>query len=117
MAQSDTCIIGSGLSVKGSVRGDAPLTVRGVVEGSVQLGGELRVEAGGRVEADVEATRVVVEGSLTGDILAREAIVIEAGATVIGNLQTPRLAIAEGAHFRGRVEMEFDLPEAPAESN
>lgn len=103
-------MIGPGTTIRGSISGDEDLVVEGRVEGSIQLSRELTVAAGATIEADVEAQGVFVSGSLKGSATGRETIVLERGATVSGALKTPRLVIADGAHFTGKVEMDFEIP-------
>lgn len=107
MAQNDACVIGATVTIAGRIAGDRGLQVAGVVEGSVSLSGDLVVELGGRVKADVAVNRLVVRGELSGSIEARESVVLESGARVVGDIRTPRLAIHEGAAFRGAVEMDM----------
>jgi cytoskeletal protein CcmA (bactofilin family) len=102
---SGACQIGAGVSIVGTIAGDAGVVVAGRIEGSIALGGPLTVEAGARVEAQVRATRVTVRGTVVGSVEATEALVIEAGASLTGDVRTPRLSIAEGAAFRGSVDM------------
>ncbi|TVR03542.1 MAG: polymer-forming cytoskeletal protein [Deltaproteobacteria bacterium] len=110
MAQSEMCVIGPGIRINGRISGRNALAVHGQVEGTVSLEAALRVEEGATVVADVEATTVVVRGALSGNVQASESIRIEDGARVIGDLRTPRLSIAEGAIFKGSVDMDVSLP-------
>lgn len=105
MATNDACLVGSTVTITGRISGSRSLIVAGTIEGAVSLGGELTIENGGAVRADVAVTRLVVRGELTGNIEASEAVVLEAGSRVTGDVRTPRLAIHEGAAFRGHVDM------------
>lgn len=93
------------LSVRGRVTGREDLFVAGRLEGSVELAGHLFVEPTGIVEADVVAITVSIEGVLVGDVAARRAIELRAGARVVGKLSAPRVAIEPGAQYRGAIEM------------
>ena len=103
-------MIGPTTSVKGRITGDEDLTVRGTVEGSLKLSKSLTVEKGATVNASVEAVRVVLSGELTGNVDAGEHIRVDSGASLIGDVSCPKIAIAEGAHFEGRIDMAFDIP-------
>ncbi len=105
-------MIGPGTTIRGNVSGDEDLEVQGRVEGALRLSKDLEVSEGAVLEADVEARSVHVAGRIAGNVTAPEALVVEAGATVVGDVTTQRLMIAEGAHFKGRVHMDFDLPGA-----
>lgn len=103
---NETYVVGANTRVNGRVTGTESLLVRGTLEGTIELGGSVTIEAGASVRADVTAARVLVRGTVEGSITAREAVVIEAGARVTADVTTPRISIQEGAVFRGGIEME-----------
>ncbi len=105
------CVLGSQISVHGTLTGEEDLVVEGRVEGNVGLAGHLVVAEPGVVEANVQVESIEIHGEVTGDIVASRAITIEKGARVTGNVRAPRVVIRDGAHFQGTVEMQFDLPE------
>ena len=104
------CTIGKGTTVRGSLTGGEDLAIAGRLEGSVVLTGHLLVEAGGVVVAGIEAQRLTVRGVVQGDVNAIEAVTVASGATLLGTVRAPRLELQEGARFRGRVEMDVNLP-------
>ncbi len=105
-------MIGPGTTVRGNISGDEDLTVEGRVEGAVRLSKDLEVAKGAVLEAEVDARAVHVAGSITGNVNASDSLIVEAGAAIVGDVTTPRLVVAEGAHFKGRVTMDFELPGA-----
>lgn len=111
MAQSEACVIGPETRINGRVSGQGGLVVRGHVEGTIAVSDSVDIDPGGVVVADVEARALVVRGTLNGNVVAAEAVRIEEGARVVGDLRTPRIAIAEGAVFRGRIDMDVSLPD------
>lgn len=98
-------IIGQATFIRGSVRGDGDLNVAGRIEGNIELSGEVVFEESALIKSSVSARRIVVRGAIAGDLTATEAIVLEAGARVVGDLSAARVSIDEGALFRGRIEM------------
>jgi cytoskeletal protein CcmA (bactofilin family) len=103
--------IGGSARVRGRVQGEGDLVVEGQVLGPVALRGHLTVSEGGSVVGDaVEAQAVTVAGSLEGEVTAAGAIDLLPTARVKGNLRGAGITIAEGAHFSGRLDSEFDLP-------
>jgi cytoskeletal protein CcmA (bactofilin family) len=98
--------IEAGITIEGSVRGDGELTVAGRVRGVLTLVGTLVIEEGGSVEAEVEASAVVVAGLLTGSVTAHDELRVLAGGCVDARVRAARLAMADGAIFRG----EFMAP-------
>lgn len=107
---SAPCHIGPRISVRGTLAGEEDLVVEGRVEGSIALTGHLAVAEAGVVEADIEVDSVDVHGQVEGDILAATAITLHESARVSGNLRAPRVVIADGAQFKGTVEMDVQLP-------
>jgi cytoskeletal protein CcmA (bactofilin family) len=92
--------------MKGELSGSEDLAVEGKVEGTIELrDNALTVGPNGRVEAQVFAKSVIVLGMVTGNITASERIDICKEGSVDGNITSPRVAIADGAHFRGSVDM------------
>lgn len=105
--------IGRSVHVKGELTGNEDLTVDGTVEGRVDLNGHnLTIGTHGRITAEVSAKRVVVRGHVTGDILAEERIEVADGGVVEGDLTAPKVVLAEGARFKGSVDMLTGTPPA-----
>ncbi len=102
-------MIGPGTTIRGTITGDEDLQVQGRVEGAVRISKDLDVAQSAVLEAEVEARNVRVAGSVTGNVNAGDSFVVESGATVVGDVKTPRLSIAEGARFKGRIEMDFEV--------
>ncbi|TAK19756.1 MAG: polymer-forming cytoskeletal protein [Myxococcaceae bacterium] len=96
--------IESGLTIEGSVRGEGELVVAGRLRGALVLNGTLVVEEGGIVEAEVEANGVVVAGVLSGSVTAHDEMRIQPGGYVDARVRAARLAVAEGAVFRGDLQ-------------
>ena len=99
-------IIGPGLVVEGEISGENGVTVTGTVKGRLAVSGPVSVEQGGVVEADVEATEVRVDGILTGNVVASERVELSENARVVGDVRSPRIRIADGAGFKGHIDME-----------
>lgn len=106
MATNDgSTIIGETITVTGNVSGDEDLTVRGRIEGSIAIGKTLIVEQTGVVRAEVQAANCVISGVVVGNIAASESVEITKEARMVGDISAPRVIIADGASFRGRVDM------------
>ena len=99
--------IGKSLVIKGEVNSQEDLTVEGSIEGTVNLREHvLTIGSHGHIKAEIFAKVVIVEGTVTGTITASEKVDLRETGSVDGHLVAPRVAIAEGAHFRGKVQME-----------
>ena len=100
-------IIGKSIVIKGELRGSEDLTVEGQVEGKIALKQHvLTIGAHGRIRAQVFAKSVVVVGEVIGNIEATERVAIRNEGSVEGDIKAPRVAIAEGAKFRGGIDMQ-----------
>lgn len=97
-------VIGRTTRVRGRVTGAVDLHVEGFVDGEIAVSGDVTVDAHGLVGASVQGRRLVVRGAVKGDLLGEEAVVLEDGARVVGDVRAPRVAIAAGALVRGYVE-------------
>src|SRR5208283_3194431 len=93
---SNRSVIGRAARVRGRVTGAVDLEVQGYVEGEISVGGDVTVDTGGMVGASVHGRRLVVRGAVKGDLTADEAILLEDGARVVGDVRAPRVAIAPG---------------------
>jgi len=97
--------ISQGIRIKGEITGSEDLFVDGPIEGKINLAnGSLTVGPNGTVKADVVAREVIVRGRVEGKILGRERVQLWSTGQVIGEVQTQRLAIEDGAVLRGKVE-------------
>ncbi len=99
-------VVGKSIVVKGELHGSEDVTIEGQVEGKITLQQHvLTVGTHGRIHADVLAKSVVVLGEVVGNIEATGTVSIRAEGTVDGDIKAPRVAITEGARFRGGIDM------------
>jgi cytoskeletal protein CcmA (bactofilin family) len=99
-------ILGPSVALRGELAGDEDLLIEGQFDGSVHLGEHcVTVGAQGQVKAEIQALRVVVQGSVTGNITARERIEICKTGRVMGDLMAAGIAIEDGAYFKGSIEI------------
>ena len=66
-----------------------------------------------RIDAEVTAKVVIVLGQLVGNVTVKDKFELLAGGSMQGNVKAPRIAMADGATFNGKVEMPGGKP-APA---
>ena len=107
-------MIGVKVKVNGDIISSEDLLVEGQVNGTITLTDcELIIGASGRVEADINAKTVRIEGEVKGDIDGGERVVICASGNVQGNLTAPRVMLEDGGRFKGSIDMGGSKP-APA---
>jgi cytoskeletal protein CcmA (bactofilin family) len=99
-------IIGQGITIEGEITSDEEVVVAGTVRGKLNVDGPVTIDAGAVVEADIGATSLAVGGSVTGNVTASERVDLLSGARLIGDVKAARLTIADGASFKGNVDMD-----------
>jgi len=97
---------GKSVAIKGELSGSEDLTLGGQMEGTISLPAHtLTVGPQAEVRADISAKAVVVMGSISGTVSAGDRVEIRATGSVIGDVTSPKLVIADGGSLRGKVEM------------
>ncbi len=94
-ASETVSLIGSGMQIVGSVDSPGVVRVAGTILGSVNAT-QVLVARGGKVDGDVHAREAVLDGEVTGSIVA-ERVEVQSSAVIRGEITTPRLMIHEGA--------------------
>ncbi len=98
--------IGKDLTFDGTVKGSGSIRVEGVVKGTLEVQNEVIIGSGGIVEGDIKADLVTVEGKLDGNVEARQKISINKTGSMKGNIIAPRVVVASGAVYKGKIDME-----------
>jgi cytoskeletal protein CcmA (bactofilin family) len=99
-------IIGAGITVEGEITSDEDVTVQGTLRGKLVAKDAVTVEGSGVVEADITGGPVSVAGAVTGNIASTDRVDLQNGARVVGNVRATRITIADGAQFKGNVDMD-----------
>jgi cytoskeletal protein CcmA (bactofilin family) len=96
--------IGRGVAIEGNITSTQDLRIDGTVKGAIEVGGHtLTVGAGAAITANVVAKSVLINGSVIGNVTASERIELQATGSVQGDLTSPRVVMAEGAHVQGKI--------------
>ncbi len=99
-------VIGAGITIEGEVSSDDDVTIGGTLRGKLEVDGTVTVESDAIVEADIGAHSVAIGGTVTGNVIAVERVDLLSGGKLIGDVKAARLTIADGAVFKGNVDME-----------
>jgi cytoskeletal protein CcmA (bactofilin family) len=99
-------IIGAGITIEGEVTSDDDVVVAGTIRGKLTARDAVTVEAGAVVEADIAGGPLAVAGHVTGNITSNDRVDLQSGAKVVGNVKAARITIADGAQFKGNVDMD-----------
>jgi len=103
----ETVNIGKSVVIKGELSGSEDLTIEGQVDGKIELRENvLTIGPNARIKAQVFAKSVIVLGKVNGNVSASEKVDIREHGSVEGDIVAPRLGIADGAYFRGAIDMQ-----------
>ncbi len=94
-------------SVEGTLRTDRDLRVEGSVTGTIQCDGVLFVAEGALVDAEIDASSIIVAGDMRGTVRCRGRLEIRSTGIVRGDVRTSALVILEGARYEGQIAMEI----------
>jgi cytoskeletal protein CcmA (bactofilin family) len=100
-----TSLLSKKVKIEGNIQGDEDLRVEGHFKGTIKVVGDFFVGQSGVVEADVEADNIVIQGQITGNVLARKQLEIQSSGQLLGDCQAKSIDIREGAIFEGRSSM------------
>jgi cytoskeletal protein CcmA (bactofilin family) len=101
--------IGKSLHVKGELSGNEDLTIEGKVEGKISLNGyNVTIGETGQVAAEIHAKSVVVAGLVKGNLNAADRVEVAATGTVMGDIRSPRVVLADGCRFKGSIDMDAE---------
>lgn len=100
--------LGPELKIRGQINGDEDFKIDGKVEGPISLGNHrLTLGPGAEVLGDIHSAEIVVFGDVTGNLMAQDRVEVKRDASVTGDLKTSRIAIEDGAHVKGAVEINW----------
>jgi len=113
---SDIISIGSSMYIKGELTGNEDLTINGRVEGKILLTGhQLTIEENGHVTAEIhDASTVIVRGKMSGNITAGDKVEVASKGSMQGDIRAPRVVLAEGSRFKGRIDTTKSTGQRPA---
>ena len=108
--------LGSSIEIKGQVTGAEDLQIDGKVHGPISLDGhELTVGPTAQLNSEVHAGHVVVYGKVVGNVHSRGRVDIKKDGSIIGDISSARISIEDGAHFKGRIEIDPTKSQAAAD--
>jgi cytoskeletal protein CcmA (bactofilin family) len=98
-------LLSRGVSIKGTVRFSDELLIDGEVEGTIDSTGTLTIGEHASIRGQIKSGSVKVRGSVEGDIFASERCELQAGCTLYGDIEAPRLVVDEHATFCGSAKV------------
>jgi cytoskeletal protein CcmA (bactofilin family) len=97
--------IGPGIRITGEVYSKDDLYIDGTVEGRVEVEGTLTIGPRATVRATLSAGEIILSGDVDGNIAAKQRLEIRGTGKLTGDVRAGRLAIEEGAYFKGSIEL------------
>jgi len=104
----ESTVIGADTKIKGELTFERMARVAGTIEGKITTGGELQIVAGGRCIAEIDALKVVIDGTVQGNVNAKDHIQLNGKASLKGDIVSSKLVVAEGATLKGHVSVGPD---------
>lgn len=98
-------IIASDISFSGRVRFAKPFLIKGKIDGTISAESDLVVDTGAVVNANVQAERVLVKGSINGDVNGRALVFVTSTGSVNGDISSAQVVLEQGGVFTGRCTM------------
>ena len=104
-ATGSTSLLSKKVKIEGELQGNEDLHVEGHFKGSIKITGDIFIGPTGIVEADVEAYNVIVQGQVTGNVMAHKQLQLQSSGKLLGDCAAQSIHINEGALFEGRSKM------------
>jgi cytoskeletal protein CcmA (bactofilin family) len=101
-------VLGPTVEIEGEIHGEEDLVIQGKVQGRIVSRRDLTVDSSARVQATIDTRNLAVGGHLTGNVTASERVEVRKDGKMIGDVVAPRVVIADGAKFKGNIEMGVD---------
>jgi len=98
-------ILSQDIDFSGTLNFEKPFLIRGRVSGDIIARGILVVDEEAVVEANINASRVIIRGSVKGNVLASEKVEVTITGKLVGNVTAPEIFMETGCVFNGRCTM------------
>ena len=106
--------IGQSVEIRGELNGNEDLTIEGKVDGKITLKGHsLTIGANGKIKGEIFAKTVLVVGEVNGNVAADDKIEVAATGSMLGDIRAPRVILADGARFKGAIDMDSGRSKMP----
>jgi len=105
-------VIGPGVTLKGELQGEGPLSMLGRFEGDIVLNGEIHVGPDAHVDANISARKITIAGVVRGNLSADTRVEILPSGSLTGTVKSGSFAAADGATVKGEIWVERSTPAA-----
>ena len=116
LTQNETSYFGKNLMIKGRISGNGNVIILGGLDGEFDLRGRVKIAQPAKIKGEVKADVISVNGNVHGKLAAQQRLHLDQTARIEGQIITPKLSIAEGATFNGKISMSGKVtkPSKPA---
>jgi cytoskeletal protein CcmA (bactofilin family) len=94
----------------GTLNFEKSFLIQGKISGKINARGILMIDRDAVVDADISASRVVIRGSVTGNVTASEKVELAGTGKLQGNVITPKIMMETGCFFNGLCTMDEKTP-------
>jgi len=98
-------ILSPDIDFSGTLNFEKPFLIRGRLSGDIIAKGVLVVDEGAVVEANINTSKVIIRGSVKGDVTASEKVEVTITGKLVGNVTAPEIFMETGCVFNGRCTM------------
>jgi cytoskeletal protein CcmA (bactofilin family) len=98
-------IVAEGMRIEGDLKSNGNIRVDGVVSGKIQTALDLMVGSSAQVDADIQATNAIIGGTVKGNVIIKESLLVMESGKIIGNITCTNLGVKEGAFISGNCKM------------
>lgn len=109
--------VGKGVEFKGTISYSGTVRIDGYLDGEIHTDGMLLVGEDAIIQAKITAGTIVSKGKITGEVVAKECIKLQAPAVMNGNVKSPVLSMEDGVLFNGTLEMAHGVREVPRDTS
>jgi cytoskeletal protein CcmA (bactofilin family) len=103
-------ILSQDIEFSGALNFEKPFLIRGKVSGEIAAHGLLVIDEEAVVDANINASRVIIRGSVKGDVTAAEKVEVTITGRLVGNVRAPEIFMETGCVFNGRCTMTEKNP-------
>ena len=99
--------IGRSMKLKGNISAEEEILIEGIVEGSIKMKHNVIIGKSGKVKADIIAKEIIIKGEVNGNVHGHVKVEIVPGGILNGDIISEKVVLAEGAKFKGNIDMSI----------
>ena len=107
-----TSVIGRSMKLKGNISSDEEILIEGKVDGTIKMKHNVVVGKSGKVKADISAREIIIKGEVNGNVHGIVKVEIMPGGILNGDIISEKVVLAEGAKFKGNIDMSVKNEES-----